>query len=36
MVVMRGEITDEAWGQVAPLLPENDRRAGGGATTARW
>jgi transposase len=27
-VVKRGELTDEAWGQIAPLLPENGRPGG--------
>lgn len=27
-VVGRGEITDKAWEQIAPLLPENGRRGG--------
>lgn len=25
-VVRRGELTDEAWEQIVPLLPENGRR----------
>lgn len=29
-MVRRGEITDEAWGRIAPLLPE------GGARGGRW
>src|SRR5215212_2075039 len=27
-MVGRGELTDKAWEQIAPLLPENDRRGG--------
>jgi hypothetical protein len=27
-MVGRGEITDKAWEQIAPLLPENGRRGG--------
>jgi transposase len=27
-LVGRGEITDKAWGQIAPLLPENGGRGG--------
>ena len=27
-MVRRGEITDEAWGQIGPLLPEYGRRGG--------
>src|SRR5215203_2614686 len=27
-MVVRGELTDKAWEQIAPLLPENDRRGG--------
>jgi transposase len=26
-VTRRGELTDEAWERIAPLLPENGRRA---------
>ncbi len=29
-MVRRGEVTDEAWGRIAPLLPENGRRGGRG------
>ena len=25
-MVGRGELTDKAWGRIAPLLPENGRR----------
>jgi hypothetical protein len=34
-MVRRGEITDEAWGHIASLLPESGLAAAG-ATTARW
>ncbi len=27
-MVRRGELTDEAWGRIAPLLPENGRPGG--------
>ena len=27
-MVRRGEITDEAWERIAPLLPEGGRRGG--------
>jgi transposase len=27
-IVKRGELTDEAWARIAPLLPENLRRGG--------
>ena len=27
-MVKRGELTDEAWAQIAPLMPENGRRGG--------
>ena len=27
-MVKKGELTDEAWAQIAPLLPENGRRGG--------
>jgi transposase len=27
-MVRKGELTDEAWGRVAPLLPESDQPAG--------
>jgi transposase len=27
-MVKRGELTDEAWARIAPLLPENGRRGG--------
>ncbi len=27
-MIRRGEITDEVWGQIAPLLPEGGRRGG--------
>ena len=27
-MVRRGELTDEAWGRIAPLLPEGGRRGG--------
>jgi hypothetical protein len=27
-IVNKGEITDEAWARIAPLLPENGRRGG--------
>jgi transposase len=28
MLFKRGELTDEAWARIAPLLPENGRRGG--------
>ncbi len=34
-MVTRGEITDEAWGRISPLLPEGGRRGGPGRTIAR-
>ena len=35
-MVKRGELTDKAWEQIAPLLPKNGRRgAKQCATTAR-
>ena len=27
-MVKKGELTDEAWARIAPLLPENGRRGG--------
>ena len=35
-MVKKGELTDETWAQIAPLLPEKDAAVAGGATTARW
>ena len=34
-MVKRGELTDEAWAQIAPLMPKNRRRGGGGGTTVQ-
>ena len=35
-MVGRGELTDEAWGRVAPLLPESGQPLGADAVIAGW
>ncbi len=34
-MVKGGELTDEAWARIAPLMPENGRHGGRWDTTAR-